>query len=53
MRILFDYLDEGHTVDTFLDQYDIDPDLVHGFLGPFETRLRRSKRLRREDPARP
>jgi uncharacterized protein (DUF433 family) len=33
VRILFDYLNEGHTVDAFLDQYDIDPDLVHGFLG--------------------
>jgi len=33
VRILFDYLDEGGTVNTFLDQYDIDPDLVHGFLG--------------------
>ena len=33
VRILFDYLDEGGTVNAFLDQYDIDPDLVHGFLG--------------------
>lgn len=30
--ILFDYLEEGHTVEEFIDQYDIDPDLVHGFL---------------------
>ena len=32
VRILFDYLEEGYTVDSFLDQYDIDPDLVHGFM---------------------
>lgn len=30
--VLFDYLDEGHTVQDFLDEYDIDPDLVHGFM---------------------
>jgi len=30
--VLFDYLEEGYTVEEFLEQYDIDPDLVHGFL---------------------
>lgn len=39
--ILFDYLEEGYTVEEFLDQYDIDPEVVHGFMGalraPFVT----------------
>ena len=30
--VLFDYLKEGYTVEAFLDQYDIDPDLVYGFM---------------------
>jgi Uncharacterized conserved protein len=30
--VLFDYLEEGHSVEEFLNQHDIDPDLVHGFM---------------------
>lgn len=30
--VLIDYLREGHSVQDFLDQYDVDPDLVYGFL---------------------
>jgi len=30
--VLFDYLEEGHSVEEFLGQYDIDPDLVYGFM---------------------
>lgn len=30
--VLFDYLEEGHTVEDFLAEYDIDPVLVHGFM---------------------
>jgi uncharacterized protein (DUF433 family) len=30
--VLFDYLEEGYSVDEFLEQYDLDPDLVHGFM---------------------
>ncbi|WP_259093897.1 DUF433 domain-containing protein [Salinibacter ruber] len=32
VRVLFDYLEEGYTVDAFLEQYEIDPNLVHGFI---------------------
>ena len=32
VHVLFDYLEEGYTVQDFLDQYDLDPDLVHGFV---------------------
>ncbi|WP_239498392.1 hypothetical protein [Salinibacter ruber] len=32
MRVLFDYLEESYTVDAFLEQYEIDPNLVHGFI---------------------
>lgn len=32
IHVLFDYLEEGHTVQDFIGQYDIDPDLVHGFM---------------------
>lgn len=39
--VLFDYLEEGYTVEAFLDQYDIDPEVVRGFMGalraPFVT----------------
>jgi len=31
--LLFEYLQEGHTIEDFIDQYDIDPDLVYGFVG--------------------
>ena len=30
--VLFDYLEEGYTVEDFLDEYDIAPDVVHGFM---------------------
>jgi len=30
--VLFDYLEEGYSVEAFLDQYDIDADLVYGFM---------------------
>lgn len=30
--VLFDYLEEGYTVEDFLDEYDVDPELVHGFM---------------------
>jgi uncharacterized protein (DUF433 family) len=30
--VLFDYLEEGYTVEEFLDEYDVDPELVHRFL---------------------
>lgn len=30
--VLFDYLEEGYTVEAFLDEYDIDPEIVRGFL---------------------
>jgi uncharacterized protein (DUF433 family) len=30
--VLFDYLEEGYSVEEFLNQHDIDPDLVHGFM---------------------
>lgn len=30
--VLFDYLEEGYTVEEFLDEYDVDPDLIHGFM---------------------
>jgi len=30
--VLFDYLEEGYTVEEFLDEYDVDPELVHGFM---------------------
>ncbi|WP_259258449.1 DUF433 domain-containing protein, partial [Salinibacter ruber] len=32
VRVLFDYLKEGYTVDAFLEQYEIDPNLLHGFI---------------------
>jgi uncharacterized protein (DUF433 family) len=32
VHVLFDYLEDGYTVQDFLDQYDIDPGLVHGFM---------------------
>ncbi|MBB4060800.1 uncharacterized protein (DUF433 family) [Salinibacter ruber] len=32
VRVLFDYLEESYTVDAFLEQYEIDPNLVHGFI---------------------
>jgi uncharacterized protein (DUF433 family) len=44
--ILFEYLEEGYSVDAFLDQYEIDPDLVHGFLGLSETLFHRIRGLR-------
>lgn len=30
--VFFDYLSEGHTVEEFVDQHDIDPEVVHGFM---------------------
>lgn len=30
--VLFDYLRDGHTVDDFLEQYDVDADLIYGFM---------------------
>ena len=30
--VLFDYLEEGYTVEAFLDEYDINPEVVHGFM---------------------
>lgn len=30
--VLFDYLEEGYTVEDFLDEYDIAPEVVRGFL---------------------
>jgi len=32
VKLLIDYLKEGHTIEDFLDQYDINPDLVYGFM---------------------
>jgi uncharacterized protein (DUF433 family) len=30
--VLIDYLREGYTVEEFLDQYDVEPDLVYTFI---------------------
>jgi uncharacterized protein (DUF433 family) len=30
--VLFDYLEEGYTVEEFLDEYDVDAEVVHGFM---------------------
>ena len=35
--MLFDYLQSGHTVDDFLDQYDIDSNTVRGFLAALRS----------------
>ena len=43
--IFLDYLREGYTVDDFLSQYDVDPDLIYGFLDAWRNDYTSGKKV--------
>jgi hypothetical protein len=44
--VLFDYLEEGSSVEEFLNHHDIDPDLVHGFVRPLRSTFVSEREMR-------
>lgn len=39
VALLFDYLEAGYTLDEFLAEYEIDPDVVRGFVRALRATL--------------